>query len=414
MRKLILALLGASAVFAQSDFTIVQTGDMHSGSFGTGYWQSVASWIVAQKATWSIEAYVGVGDWNNTPTNSHTIWNSGGNGLKAIKDAGIAWISPPGNHDHNPDNGVISTRDTHFYYGELGYGRASTTDNPNFFSSWAGEVGDVPSFSHPNYCIRFTAGGSLPVLLCSLEFWPRKAGVTDIHTTIAAQTSDYAMVVSHGFLNHNGTITSATDNYGLNAYSLDPTLNHSGTSLWTALSDLPTLKMILSGHQTSATVTTRHAHSTATATDGHSVFMGMSNWQDSYLSTSTTTTITPGSRTVTPASMGDIEVGITLTVGGEVVKVTAVTSTTFTATFASSHSGTSAITGSETAVVTLYTVRPSSGVVEVRQWDTITDTEFTPTAAMYTFPYVAPAAPPPAAARRQAQSSGVRCSGCGR
>ena len=63
------------------------------------------------------------------------------------------------------------------------------------------------------------------------------------------------------------------------------------------------------------------------------------------VNTTTTTSISAGSQTVTPADMTNIVAGIMLVVSdgtgtAEEVQVTAVTATTFTATFANTHTGT--------------------------------------------------------------------------
>jgi hypothetical protein len=74
-------------------------------------------------------------------------------------------------------------------------------------------------------------------------------------------------------------------------------------------------------------------------------------------------TISPGSQTVTPDSMVGITVGLSLlvdpeTANSESVTVTAVTSTTFDATFANSHSGTPIqIQANGTLVTTIYKAR---------------------------------------------------------
>lgn len=75
-----------------------------------------------------------------------------------------------------------------------------------------------------------------------------------------------------------------------------------------------------------------------------------------YATTSSSTTITAGVNVVTPASMASIYIGSQLNFSGgtgsaETVVVTAVTSTTFTATFVNGHSGGYAIAISELALV---------------------------------------------------------------
>lgn len=69
---------------------------------------------------------------------------------------------------------------------------------------------------------------------------------------------------------------------------------------------------------------------------------------DNFVNTTVSATIIPGSRTVTPSSMTNIFVGQKLfiaqgTSASEVVQVTAITSTTFTASFSYGHSGTWAV-----------------------------------------------------------------------
>ncbi len=67
------------------------------------------------------------------------------------------------------------------------------------------------------------------------------------------------------------------------------------------------------------------------------------------VSTTLGTAVTPGSQTVTPGSMASIYVGAMLIVdtgtAQEVVTVTAVTTSTFTAVFANAHAGTAAVVG---------------------------------------------------------------------
>lgn len=75
------------------------------------------------------------------------------------------------------------------------------------------------------------------------------------------------------------------------------------------------------------------------------------------VNTTSATTITAGTRTVTPASMANIYVGTQLVFSGgtgatETVTVLAVTSSTFDATFANGHSGAYAITSAPLATIT--------------------------------------------------------------
>jgi hypothetical protein len=79
-------------------------------------------------------------------------------------------------------------------------------------------------------------------------------------------------------------------------------------------------------------------------TNGNSLY-GIHLVADNAINTTSTTAVSPGSVTVTPAAMSSIGVGTLLGIevgqsDSEVVYVTAATTTTFTATFAKAHSGT--------------------------------------------------------------------------
>lgn len=100
--------------------------------------------------------------------------------------------------------------------------------------------------------------------------------------------------------------------------------------------------------------------------------------------TSTTAVAAPGSVAITPASMSNIQVGDLLGIFGgvgtaEIVQVTSRTATTFTATFANTHSGTYNIvthkptrlgavtinTAGSAIVITLYNGNPSDTTMPV-------------------------------------------------
>lgn len=86
--------------------------------------------------------------------------------------------------------------------------------------------------------------------------------------------------------------------------------------------------------------------------------------------TSTTAVAAPGSVTVTPASMNNIVIGLILNISGgtgtaEDVRVTAVTTTTFTATFANTHSGTYNISSYKSTFIKGITVNQVGTTPEI-------------------------------------------------
>lgn len=96
---------------------------------------------------------------------------------------------------------------------------------------------------------------------------------------------------------------------------------------------------------------------------------------DATTGTTSTTTVTSGSTAITPASMYGIHVGDSLLcdVGGvqEVVEVTAVTATTFTAVFANAHSGTWAIAASTTPATGAQKALGNGSPFELQEGDVV-------------------------------------------
>lgn len=111
------------------------------------------------------------------------------------------------------------------------------------------------------------------------------------------------------------------------------------------------------------------------------------------------TAIAAGTRTVTPASMTNIVVGLRLTIGGtsEVVTVTATTGTTFTAVFANAHSAANTVQGIGSVTVTpasmtgIY-VGQRLGIGSGAGGETVVVTAMTTTTftAIYTLTHAAP------------------------
>lgn len=97
---------------------------------------------------------------------------------------------------------------------------------------------------------------------------------------------------------------------------------------------------------------------------------------DATTGTTSTTTVAPGAVTVTPASIFGIHVGDSLLVdvnaAQETVLVTAVTDTTFTATFANSHSGTWAIAAATSPATGAQKALGNGAPFELQEGDVVT------------------------------------------
>ena len=110
----------------------------------------------------------------------------------------------------------------------------------------------------------FQAGGANWLVL-SIELWPRTRVINWARQVVIDHPHHNVIVVTHSFLNQDGSIVAHNGGYG----------DNSPVTLWNALKDLPNVVMTFSGHDGSG------ATSTLPTTDGHKAIGLLQAFHDS-------------------------------------------------------------------------------------------------------------------------------------
>lgn len=230
-------------------------------------WTAQAAWIVANQAAWNIQGVFSTGDWTNpgrTAVDLPVAWSAG---MQSIDAMGKPWGSGAGNHDTDvgETSGDASRLFTIF---DAQIGSARLSGKPWYGGSWA--TSDV------NYYLKFiepTTGRRFIVMF--LEFWPRPGALTWAGGIIAANPTWEVIVLTHGYMQTDGTLANAASAFGPNHYSLNGDASGIDIEAWAA--GLRNVRAVLCGHWISSPF---HAKRSDTATSGLPMLGIFTNFQD--------------------------------------------------------------------------------------------------------------------------------------
>jgi hypothetical protein len=220
---------------AHSDFTIAIIPDpqflAESCPDNLGeYYTSMMKWIVDNKNTVltsskppfdaNIKAVIGVGDCVNSTAgvnefaNAQTAWT--------ILDAnGIAFTTPPGNHDYT---GAPSSRDKLGAQFATGYFSAANRSmvygsgiglGGGDMAYWAGSFDTTGA----NTAVKFVISG-IKMLVLAMDFFAGNAAWSWAYDVMLANSDCECYVTTHAWLTTSGTQFQRTDAYGPNMYSM--------------------------------------------------------------------------------------------------------------------------------------------------------------------------------------------------
>ncbi len=256
----------ASPAASSPDFTIAIIPDpqflaQSCPDSSGGYYASMMNWIVANRHMVftsgrssfpaNIKAVVGVGDCVNLTTganeysNAQTAWS--------ILDAhGIAFTTPPGNHDYNGSpssrtnlgdqfaNGYFSAANRASVYGSgIGLGDGD-------MARWVGSFDSTGA----NTAVKFVISG-IRMLILAMDFFAGSDAWSWAYNVMRANPDCECYITTHAWLTTNGTHFRRTDTYGPNCYSMaaapysnaaDEAWNTLGVNTW------PNLFGVFSGH----------------------------------------------------------------------------------------------------------------------------------------------------------------------
>lgn len=226
-----------------------------------GYYAAMMNWIVANKnrvlTTGSqsfpanIKAVLGVGDCVNSTAganeyaNAQTAWS--------ILDAnGIAFTTPPGNHDYAGSPSLRSNLGAQFATGYFSasnrasvYGSGIALGNRDM-AYWAGSFDSTGA----NTAVKFVISG-VRMLVFAMDFYAGNAAWSWAYDTMLANPDFECYITTHAWLTATGTQYQRTDTYGPAQYAMaEAPYSNSAAEAWSGVGvgTWPNLFGIFSGH----------------------------------------------------------------------------------------------------------------------------------------------------------------------
>ena len=247
-------------------FTIVlipDTQNLSASATWIDHFESLASWIATNKDSRNIELVLTLGD--TTDTGSTTEFDRAATPMDTIWATGVPFAACIGNHDYDGGSPAADHLDTTQWNSYFG------TDKYTGRSWWDGGFKD--SGKTENMYFRTNLGGR-PTLVLVLEVFPRSTTLTWAGGIIEANPTYDVIIVTHAYLDYDGTHVEDGDTWGPNTYSL--TDSSSGVEMWAAFKQYPNVVAVFNGHFLDARV----AELVSTGDEGNQVFQQFSNWQE--------------------------------------------------------------------------------------------------------------------------------------
>jgi hypothetical protein len=238
-----------SAAAAVSDFTIAIIPDPQylaascPDSLG-GYYAAMMRWIADNKGMTftssnvafdaNIKAVVGVGDCVNSTTGANEYTNAQ-NAWTILDANGIAFTTPPGNHDYSGSPSSRSNLGAQFATGYF-----SASNRAAVYGSGIDLGGDDRAYwigsydaTGANTAVKFVISG-IKMLILAMDFFAGSAAWAWAYSVMLAHSDCECYITTHGWLTTKGTQFERTDSYGPNAYSMaEGPYSNSAAEAWT-------------------------------------------------------------------------------------------------------------------------------------------------------------------------------------
>ena len=194
-----------------------------------------SQWLASNKTNLDIRFVTHSGDVTNWGERDEHQYKIASEGLKPLDDAGIPYSLSIGNHDTRavgcpgggacPGNVAAMARETPLF-------------NQYFNNRFKNIAGRFEAGKVDNHYSLFEAGGAKWMVLV-LELWPRQAAIDWAKGVVAAHAQHNVIVVTHSYLNGDGSIYGSNGGYG----STSP--QHLFNTL---IRVYPNIRMVFSGH----------------------------------------------------------------------------------------------------------------------------------------------------------------------
>ena len=235
---------------AGADFTIAiipdpqYLADSCPDHFG-GYYVALMKWIVDNKNivfassppsfNANIKAVVGVGDCVNGTTgiqyrNAQTAWT-------ILDENGIAFTTPPGNHDYSREPSSRNNLGAQFATGYFSASSRSSVYGSGInlgggdMAYWIGSYDTTGA----NTAVKFVISG-IPLLILAMDFFAGNAAWSWAYNVMLANSDCECYITTHAWLTARGTQFERTESYGPNAYKMaDAPYSNSAAEAWSTV-----------------------------------------------------------------------------------------------------------------------------------------------------------------------------------
>jgi hypothetical protein len=254
-----------SAEAAGADFTIAIIPDPQylacscPDGFG-GYYSGMMNWIVNNRNMVftsgtppfgaNIKAVVGVGDCvNSTGTNEYmnaeTAWT-------ILDTNGIAFTTPPGNHDYSVGPSSRSNLGEQFATGYFSASNRSSVYGSGIDLGGGDKAHWIGSYdtTGANTAVKFVISG-IRMLILAMDFFAGNDAWSWAYDVMRAHFDCECYITTHAWLTSNGSHFQRTDSYGPNSYSMaDAPYSNSAAEAWSSIgvNTWPNLLGTFSGH----------------------------------------------------------------------------------------------------------------------------------------------------------------------
>jgi hypothetical protein len=219
---------------SEDDYSFIILPDLQNMTSNyPGILSQMFTWIIDNKQRNNIQAVISLGDLTNFATDSE--YKTISTQFMNLNNAEIVNLPVIGNHDYdfsNPASRSTTKFDTYFpdsnYYSQIWYGNSYHNSMSNSY-------------------IKVNAGNQ-KYLIMGLEIFPRNEVLDWAQKIINENTDKEIIIVTHSYLNNNGTRTTSSDWYGSSSYNLGN--DNDAVKMWNNFIKVnENIHYVLSGHQ---------------------------------------------------------------------------------------------------------------------------------------------------------------------
>jgi hypothetical protein len=243
------------AIIPDPQFLAASCPDNHGGHYA-----AMMQWIVDNKNivltssspsfSANIKAVLGVGDCVN-----HTAANQYANAQKAwtiLDTNGLAFTTPPGNHDYSGKPSSRSRLGAQFATGYFSASNRSSVYGSGIdlgggdMAYWVGSQDTTGA----NTAVKFVISG-MKLLILAMDFFAGNAAWSWAYDVMLANSDCECFITTHAWLTMKGARYERTDGYGPDTYSMaDAPYSNSAAEAWSTIgvNTWPNLFGIFSGH----------------------------------------------------------------------------------------------------------------------------------------------------------------------